>query len=238
MLRPWPFNGGVHLEGHKQESNFAPLIIPPLPKTLIYPLPQLNSGNGNILVASGDRVLKGQAIVVSDNPMLPPVHAASSGWVRCIEQRPLPHLSGLTGDCAVIDVDGLDESVEFQGFPNYAEVEQAGLCARIHAAGIVGLGGAAFPTMVKLKPPKHLKVETLVLNGAECEPYITCDDSLSRHFPHAVLGGAKILMHILGVACCLLAVEEDMPQAIAALEKAKSEGQKKSERPENSRGCA
>ena len=88
MLRPWPFNGGVHLEGHKQESNFAPLIIPPLPKTLIYPLPQLNSGNGNILVASGDRVLKGQAIVVSDNPMLPPVHAASSGWVRCIEQRP------------------------------------------------------------------------------------------------------------------------------------------------------
>ena len=224
MLRPWPFNGGVHLEGHKQESNFAPLIIPPLPKTLIYPLPQLNSGNGNILVASGDRVLKGQAIVVSDNPMLPPVHAASSVWVRCIEQRPLPHPSGLTGDCAVIDVDGLDESVEFQGFPNYAEMEQADLCARIHAAGIVGLGGAAFPTMVKLKPPKHLKIETLVLNGAECEPYITCDDSLSRHFPHAVLGGAKILMHILGVACCLLAIEEDMPQAIAALEKAKSEG--------------
>ena len=224
MSNLWSFSGGVHLVSHKQESSLALLTIPPLPKTLIYPLSEHNGRNGKTLVVAGDRVLKGQAIVISDNPMLPPVHAASSGWVRCIEQRPLPNLSGLMGDCAVIDVDGLDESVEIQGFPNYAAMEPTDLCAKIHAAGIVGLGGAAFPTTVKMNPPKHLKIETLVLNGSECEPYITCDDSLSRHYPHEVLGGAKILMHILGVACCLLALEEDMPEAIAALERAKSEG--------------
>jgi electron transport complex protein RnfC len=224
MFKLWPFIGGVRLDGHKRESSFAPLQLAPLPKVLIYPLLMRNGQNAKLMVAVGERVLKGQVIAAADGTMNPPFHAATSGWVRCIEQRPLPHPSGLSGECIVIDVDGVDESVEFQGIADYAGKNPADFRDKIHAAGIVGLGGAAFPTAVKITPPKHLKVDTLVLNGAECEPYITCDDSLLRHFPHEVLGGANILLHILGITRCLLAVEDDMQCAIAALEKAKSEG--------------
>jgi electron transport complex protein RnfC len=223
MFKLWPFTGGVHLPGHKQESSFAPLQVAPLPKALIYPLFMRNGQNAKLMVAVGERVLKGQ-VIAADGMMNPPVHAATSGWVRGIEQRPLPHPSGLAGECIVIDVDGLDESVEFQGSADYLAIKPADLRDKIHAAGLVGLGGAAFPTAVKINPAKHLKIDTLVLNGAECEPYITCDDSLLRHFSHEVLGGANILLHILGINRCLLAVEDEMEYALAALEKAKSEG--------------
>ena len=223
MFKLWPFNGGVHLPPHRQESGTAPLNIATLPKRLIYPLVIRNGHNAKSLVAPGERVLKGQVIIPADGTMNPPVHAASSGWVRGVEQGLLPRPSGLSGGCVVIDVDGMDEAVAFQGFPNYAAMESDDLRGKIHAAGIVGLGGAGFPTAVKINPPRQFTIETLVLNGAECEPYISCDDSLLRYYAHEVLGGALILMHILGVARCLLAVEDDMPEAIAALEQAKAE---------------
>ena len=167
---------------------------------------------------------KGQVIAGGDMLMNPPIHSASSGIVRGIERRTLPHSSGLKGDCMIIDVDGLDEAIEYEEVNDYSTFAPQELLVKIHQAGIVGLGGAVFPTAVKLNLPKHCALDTLILNGAECEPYITCDDSLLRHFPDEVLGGAKILMHILEVSRCFLAVEDDMPEAITALEKAKLEG--------------
>ena len=223
MLKLWPFTGGLHLPDHKHESSLLPLQVMPLPKQLIYPLVQRNGHPINALVSSGDRVLKGQVMTESADFNNPPIHAASSGWVKGVEKRPVPHPSGMDSHCIVIEVDGLDESVEYKGVADYLTVEPKALRDLIHEAGIVGLGGAAFPTAVKLGSLKHQDIDTLILNGVECEPYITCDDSLCQSFPDAVLGGAKILMHVLGVSRCLLAIEDNMPEALAALENVKSE---------------
>jgi len=224
MFGLWNFDGGIHLPAHKAESTLAPMQVAELPKELIYPLMMRNGEKAKPLVSTGEQVRRGQIVVGADGWMNPPLHAATSGKVRGIEQRLWPQPSSLVGDCIVIDVDGDDESVEFQGTANYASIQPGELLDKIHAAGIVGLGGAAFPTAVKLNPQPYA-IDTLLLNGAECEPYITCDDSLLRHFPREVLGGAKLLMHILGVNRCLLAVGEDMQDAIIALEKAQSEGE-------------
>lgn len=217
MFKLWSFSGGVYLNTHKDESSHTPLVAAHLPQTLVYPLPQRGGHVLRPVVEAGQRVLKGQVIAHGDHPMNPPIHAATSGIMRVIEERPLPHPSGLQGPCIVIDADGKDEAVEFRGVADYTRLDGDELCARIHEAGIVGLGGAAFPTAVKLNPGVRRPIDTLILNGAECEPYITCDDSLLRHYPDRVLGGARILMHVLGVERCLLGIEDDMPEAIAAL---------------------
>jgi electron transport complex protein RnfC len=224
VSRLWSFNGGVHLNTHKDESGQAPLRPARLPKELVYPLSLRGGMNAEPMVAVGERVLKGQAIARGDGPMNPPLHAATSGVVRSIEMRPLPHPSGLSDLCMVINADGADEAVESQGVADYTRLVPEELRARIHEAGVVGLGGAAFPTSIKVNPGERRAVDTLILNGAECEPYISCDDSLLRHFPEQVLGGAKILMRILQVERCLLGIESDMPQAIAALERALRQG--------------
>ena len=224
MIKLWPFPGGVQLEAHKLESSLAPLSIAPLPTELVYPLVLRNGEPAQALVEAGERVLKHQVIVASADPRFPPLHAASSGWVRGIEQRYWPHPSGLPADCLVIAVDGEDESEALHGCADYAALTPAELCARIHAAGIVGLGGAAFPTAQKLAAGQRYAIDTLVLNGAECEPYIACDDSLLRHFAESLLGGALILMHTLGASRCLLGIEADMPEALAALATAQATG--------------
>ena len=226
MFRLWSCNGGVHLDTHKEESSQAPLRTARLPRELVYPLQTRGGLNAEPVVAVGERVLKGQVIARGEGPMNPPLHAATSGVVRSIEARPLLHPSGLADLCIVIDADGQDEAVPFEGVADYdyAQLGPEELRARIHEAGIVGLGGAAFPASIKVNPGERRKVDTLILNGAECEPYISCDDSLLRNFPEQVLGGARILMRILQVERCLLGIESDMPQAIAALEQAMGQG--------------
>ena len=223
MLKLWPFVGGVHLEEPPLEVSQLAVLQPPLPKQLIYPLAMRDGANANPQVKPGERVLKGQVIAAAGR-LFPPIHAASSGQVREIALRTLPHPSGLSGECIIIEVDGEDESVELHGIADFTQIEPAVLREKIHTAGIVGLGGAAFPTALKLDPPQQATLDTLVLNGAECEPYIRCDDSLLRHTPHDVLGGAKVLMHVLGVSRCLLAVEDTMQDAISRLENAQGEG--------------
>ncbi|MBS1213224.1 MAG: electron transport complex subunit [Proteobacteria bacterium] len=224
MFKLWSFTGGVHLDTHKQESARSPLAAARLPKQLILPLQQRGSHVAKALVEPGERVLKGQVIARDRNPLNPPIHATTSGLVRAIEERPLPHPSCLPGPCIVIDVDGKDESAPVDTPADYRTLSADDLRARIHEAGIVGLGGAAFPTAVKVNPGERRRIDTLVLNGAECEPYITCDDSLLRHYPQDVLAGAQILLHILEADRCLLGIEDDMPEAIAALQAAKAAG--------------
>jgi electron transport complex protein RnfC len=224
LFKLWNFHGGLHLDGHKQESSEAPLAVARLPERLIFPLQQRNGEDSKPVVAPGDRVLKGQVIARDESPFNPPIHASSSGIVRAIEDLPLPHPSGLSGSCIVIETDGEDAAMDFAGISDYRQCSPDELRRMIYEAGIVGLGGAAFPTSVKVAPGSDRKVDTLILNGAECEPYITCDDSLLSHYPDRVLEGAKILLHILQAERCLLAVEDDMPDALAALEKAKQRG--------------
>lgn len=224
MFKLWHFGGGVHLDTHKTESTGRPLRDAGLPEHLILPLQQRGTSTAKPVVAPGERALRGQVLALDENPLNPPIHASTSGIVKAIEDLPLPHPSGLPGPCLVVAVDGEDEGLAQEPMEDFRDLPAEELRRRIHEAGIVGLGGAAFPTAVKVAPGAGRRVDTLVLNGAECEPYITCDDSLMRHFPQDVLGGAEILLHILGAERCLLGIEDDMPEAIAALEAAKASG--------------
>jgi len=219
VIRLWPFRGGVHLDTQKAVSSVLPLADADLPSRLVFPLLQRGGENAQPVVSVGERVLKGQVIARGADSPVPPIHASSSGLIESIRPLPLPHPSGLCDWCIVIETDGRDEAVEMTGTADYRTLSPRSLRGLINEAGIVGLGGAGFPTAVKLDPPRS--VDTLILNGAECEPYITCDDSLLRHFPQEVLEGARILMHILGVPRCLLGIEDNMPEAIAALRSAR-----------------
>jgi electron transport complex protein RnfC len=219
----WTFHGGLHLAGHKEESTRLPLRAARLPERLVFPLQQRSGRNAEPCVAPGDRVLKGQIIAGGGDPLNPPIHASTSGVVRTIEARPLPHPSGLSDLCIVIEADGEDAAAELEGTTDYREHPPEELRRRIHQAGIVGLGGAGFPTAVKIASSSR-RVDTLILNGAECEPYITCDESLLRGYADEVLRGAEILRHILRAEQGLVAIENDMPEAVAAAERARLEG--------------
>lgn len=219
----WNFHGGLRLDGHKRESTRLPLRMAPIPERLIYPLPQRGGGLAHPEVAIGDTVLKGQVIARDPLDQNPPIHAASSGRVAAIESLPLPHPSGLADLCLVIDTDGEDAALECLGIEDFRQHSPEALRRRIHEAGIVGLGGAGFPTARKIAPGQQ-PIATLILNGAECEPYITCDESLLRHEAHAVLAGAQILAYILEAKRVILAIENDMSEALAAIRQAHGEG--------------
>lgn len=176
------------------------------------------------LVRVGDWVSKGQRIAEPQGPLSAPVHASSSGMVIAIEERPVPHPSGLGGTCIVVRTDGLDQWARRpKPLENYKDLDASTLRERIRWAGIVGLGGAAFPTSFKLDPEPHQPIRTLILNGAECEPYITCDDMLMREHAGRIIQGASIVMHLLGARECLIGIEDNKPQAIEAMRLAVAE---------------
>lgn len=242
----WNFAGGLRLDGHKAATAEPPRPAA-IPERLVFPLPLRQGGNLEPKVRVGEPVLKGQVIARDPEEREPPLHASSSGTVAALEHRPLPHPSGLEGLCLVIATDGKDaapeyvganlfapsqpqeankfaptipyaprgNSLEGQGTADYRRLPPEELRRRIHEAGIVGLGGAGFPTARKLAPGRP--IHTLILNGAECEPYISCDASLLRHAAAEVLAGADVLRSALGAARCLIAVERGMDEAFAAL---------------------
>jgi electron transport complex protein RnfC len=223
VFKLWSFHGGVHLHRHAEDTRHGLPASPPLPGRLIFPLHQRGGINATASVVPGDKVLKGQVIADGAHPLGTPLHASSSGVVRAIEKQPLPQRSGGTAPCIVIDTDGADRAVQFRGIADYVRRPPAELRERIRKAGIVDLGGGGFPTFAKLDPgPRH--IDTLILNAAECEPHVTCDDGLLRAAPEAVLEGANVLLHILSAERCLIGVGEDMPEAIAALETARRKG--------------
>jgi len=222
--RLWRFHGGIHLPAEKELSTGRPVAKVPVPSFLTIPVQQHVGLPALPLVRIGDWVLKGQRIAEPQGTMSAPVHASSSGMVIAIEERPVPHPSGLGGTCIVIRTDGLDQWARRpKPLENYKELDAATLRERIHWAGIVGLGGAAFPTSVKLAPEPHQPIRTLILNGAECEPYITCDDMLMREHAGRIVQGASIVMHLLGARECLIGIEDNKPQAIEAMRLAVAE---------------
>lgn len=216
-MKLWNFHGGLPLDGQKQLSTDRPLRPARLPRQLIFPLLQRDGHYAEPVVNPGERVLKGQVIARDPADRQPPIHASSSGTVAGLVNRPVPHPSGLADLCLVIDTDGQDAAISTRGLPNWREASPEDLRRIIHDAGIVGLGGAGFPTAHKLTASG---IDTLILNGAECEPYITCDDSLLRHHAAEVVAGAAILRRMLGADRCLIAIEHDMPEALAAVAEA------------------
>ena len=188
--------------------------IPPL---LVLPLLQHIGEPAEALVKPGDTVHTGELIARAVGTVSAPVHASSSGTVVAIEPRPVPHPSGLPAECIVIETDGRDQWLEpATDLSDYRAAEPLALLERIRAAGIVGLGGAGFPTRVKLTSGKRA-IDTLVINGAECEPYITCDQRLMCERATEIIAGVRILQHIVQPAACTIAVEDSMPAAETAL---------------------
>lgn len=214
------FHGGIHVDGHKELSCEVPITAAPIPPLLILPVLQHIGEPSEPNVAVGEKVLKGQLIAhcrTQDCSLLmsSPVHASTSGTVVAIECRAVPHPSGLTATCIVIETDGEDRWIEREPTLDYTQQQPAQVRAYIAKAGIVGLGGAGFPSHMKLRPQG---IDTLIINGAECEPYITCDDRLMREYPQDIIAGAQILMHILGGAKrCIIAVEDNKVEAYQAL---------------------
>ncbi|MFA5983768.1 MAG: electron transport complex subunit RsxC [Methylococcaceae bacterium] len=223
MANLWRFNGGLHLNEHKELSTHTPLRAAEIPAELVYPL-QLRPGiQATPLVKVGERVLRGQCLADSGHGFATPIHASTSGIIKSIENRLVPHPSGLAGECLVLQSDGKDDALAVETCGDFRSLTPESVRHLIRNAGIVGLGGAAFPTAVKLAPKMPQQIDTLIINGAECEPYITCDDSLIRSTPAQIIVGAQILMHALGIWRCLIAVEDTMPQALAALQLAQTE---------------
>jgi electron transport complex protein RnfC len=216
--RLWPFHGGVHVPDEKALSSESPIETIPLPRRLIVPLCQHIGAPARPCVRVGERVGKGQPIGEPEGLVSAAVHAPSSGTVVAIGELPIPHPSGLAAPCIAIDTDGADAWAELPPpIADYLEADPALLLERIRGAGIVGLGGACFPTSVKLAPAPGRRPKTLILNGAECEPYITCDDRLMRERAPRILAGAAIMGRLVGAERVLIGIEDNKPEAVAAM---------------------
>jgi electron transport complex protein RnfC len=217
--RLYTFKGGLKLQAHKTSSCSQPSRQASLPARLILPLKQHIGDYPKPCVEIGERVLKGQLIAVSSAAIASPVHASSSGVISAIEAMPVPHPSGQSDLCMVIDTDGKDESVPLAA-ADVDRCSQQELIDLIYQAGIVGLGGATFPTAAKLKRGQSTGIETLVINGVECEPYISCDDMMMRERPAEIIRGVQILQTILTPKTTQIAMEDNKPEAIAAMQAA------------------
>jgi electron transport complex protein RnfC len=211
-------HGGLRLSAHKSASTATPIQTPPLPGQLILPIEQHVGEPAQPLVAIGERVLKGQLLAEPPGPLGAPVHASSSGTVIAIEPWPVSRRYGEPAPCIVIECDGEDRAVEpVERRTPFEELPAETVLDMILQGGIVGLGGAVYPTAQKLMQAATCELEFLVLNGAECEPYISCDDMLMRERADAIVSGAKILLHALQLDCAYIVVESDKPEALQRL---------------------
>jgi electron transport complex protein RnfC len=216
--RIWDFDGGIHPPEMKTLSSGVPLRVAPLPDTFVIPLQQHLGPEGELCVKTGDRVLKGQPLTVGRGRTVP-VHAPTSGTVSAIKPHITAHPSGLAELCVIIEPDGEDRWCERTPVADYRQLATNELIQRIHQAGIAGLGGAGFPTASKLQGGMN-GVETLILNAAECEPYITADDRLMQEHADQIIEGTQILRHLLQPKVTLIGIEDNKPEAIDALKHA------------------
>ena len=212
------FKGGVHPPGHKAESTGRPVHTAPLPRKLVIPLRQHIGNPAKPVVEVGDRVLKGQLIGAADGDISAAVHASSSGTVTAIGPAVVPHASGLPDDCITIETDGRDEWIAHAPL-DYRAMEPAEVRVRLRDLGLAGLGGAVFPTGVKLDPGAA-HCPTLIINGGECEPWITCDDLLMRTRADEILQGVAVMRDLMGSTEILVGIEDNKPEAIAAMQAA------------------
>ena len=205
------FRKGVHPRAHKERTSGVPIARGPEPGEVWLPLTQHIGAPALPVVQAGERVLRGQLVARKADGISANVYSPVAGTVKEIAGHITS--SGKKQDHIHIVNDHTDESV---GLPPLSERTPESVLSRIEEAGIVGMGGAGFPSHVKLRP--SAKVDTLIINGAECEPYLTCDDVLMKHRREEIVRGARYMAKALGVDNVVIAIERNKPAAIAAFE--------------------
>ncbi|MFZ7134737.1 electron transport complex subunit RsxC [Avibacterium avium] len=215
----WDFSGGIHPPEMKSQSNHTPIRPADLVETYYVPVKQHAGNAGNLLVNVGDKVLKGQPLTQGEGLRNLPVHAPTSGVITAIAPYIAAHPSGLPELTIQIQADGKDEWRKQHPIEDFLSQTPEQLIEKIYHAGIAGLGGAVFPTAAKIQSAEN-KVKLLIINGAECEPYITCDDRLMQDRPKEIIEGIRILRYILRPEKVVIAIEDNKPKAVKALKHA------------------
>ena len=211
---------GVHPDDHKRPAADQAVRVMPVPPRLYLPLQQHLGSAARPVVLVGQKVKKGELIAEAQGMVSAPLHAPTSGTVAAVTEITAPHPSGLTLPAILLDADGADEWCELEGCADPFALPAAEIGRRVAAAGVVGLGGAAFPSAVKLSGAAKAKVDTLVMNGGECEPYLSCDDRLMRDQAAGIVDGIRIMLHATGARVALVGIEDNKPEAIAAMREA------------------
>ena len=214
------FHGGIHPPENKKQSTRAPIGSAPIARSLIIPTQQHLGLASDPVVTIGQSVKKGELIASPVGRISAAVHAPTSGRIADITELPVPHASGLSAECIVLETDGEDCWIEHQGLDDYTQLEASELIQYIRDMGIAGMGGAGFPTDTKLTLGNDHIVNTLIINAAECEPYITADDTLMREHAEEIIAGAQISQHLLKPTHTLIGIEDNKPNAIKALNSA------------------
>ena len=210
------FKGGVKPETHKAPALALPIGQAPLVARYVVPLHQSIGGTPEPLVVPGERVLKGQKIGGPDKWLSSAVHAPTSGTVLAVEERLAPHPSGLPTLSVIIEADGQDEWIARQPV-DHRTLAPERVRELLRDAGVVGLGGAVFPSHAKLSAAKSVPMEELVINGAECEPFMSCDDLLMRERADEIVRGIGIFRDLLEPQRVLIGIEDNKPEALAAM---------------------
>jgi len=212
--------GGVHPDARKDLSVGPEIAYLPVPERLYLPLRQHAGAEALPLVKVGDLVLKGQLLAASPSEVSAPIHAPSSG--RIVEIGPIlaPHPSGLNVNGIVLECDGEDRWIELDVPADPFSLSPQVLAERVAQAGVVGLGGAIFPAAVKLKQGTRHEIKTVIINGSECEPYLTTDDRLMRERAAEIVEGARLIQHILRAYSIVIAIEDNKPEALEAMKAA------------------
>ena len=218
LLSPHTFRGGIHPPYNKGLSSGAAIRELPLPPRLSVPLSQHLGAPAQPAVKAGDTVRAGQLIGAASGFISAPVHAPAGGKVAALEET----LTAAGRPClaVVIETDPSADEERLPPFPDWRAADKKDLLARIGEAGIVGMGGAGFPTRIKLSPPVDKPIDTVILNGAECEPYLTSDHRMMLEHAREIRLGAEIIRHILGARKLRVAIEDNKPDAVAAMEQA------------------
>jgi len=220
FLRTRKFSRGIHPEDHKRPAADAPLRKMPLPKRLYVPLLQHVGAPARPAVAVGDTVRKGQRIAEAQGAISAAIHAPTSGRIVAIGDIVAPHPSGLPVAAITIESDGRDEWTTLTACADPFALDPAEIGQRISAAGVVGLGGAAFPSAVKISGGRDANIDLLIINGGECEPFLSCDDRLMRDRAEEAVDGIAIMLHATGAREARIGIEDNKPEAIAAMRSA------------------
>lgn len=209
------FHGGVHPPENKAQSTQLPIGKLPMPEKLVLPLRQHIGNIPKIKVSIGEQVLKGQLIAEAEGAVSAAIHAPTSGIISAIGDAIIPHPSGLPDHCITITPDGKDTWIERHP-QDWRTADIHSLISSLRFSGIVGLGGATFPTQIKLRTGKAA-IHTLIINAAECEPYITCDDMLMREYHEEIVQGIAVAQRLLGASNVIIGIEDNKPEAIKAM---------------------
>ncbi|PPD30578.1 MAG: electron transport complex subunit RsxC [Methylomonas sp.] len=210
--------GGIHAEEHKAETSAKPIATNlPLPKKLYIPVQQHVGKPAEPVVKVGDKVLKGQLLAHSQGTISAPVHAPSSGSILDVLDFPAPHPSALPIRTIVIGTDGLEQWRTLDIPSDPLQLEPEDICKRVGDAGVVGLGGAVFPSAVKLGLGRKNKIHTLLINAGECEPYLTCDDRLMQERAEEIVAGIRLMLRGMNAPQATIGIEDNKPVAYQAM---------------------